>query len=94
MASPKKAFHENFDTDYVIVYRFVDSSEFPQMDNPFSAHGATGKEDARQGFEKLVQSLAKVGLSTEVRNGEKCSLLVFVRIVSDERLQTAVYRAR
>lgn len=94
MAPPKKAFHENFDTDYVIVYRFVDSSECSLRDKFSSIHNATGKEDARRGFEKLVQSLAKVGLSTEVRNGEKCSLLVFVRIASDERLQTAVYRAR
>jgi anoctamin-10 len=38
--------------------------------------------------------LASVGLSTEVRTGENCSLLIFVRIASEAHLNAEVYRSR
>lgn len=47
-----------------------------------------------QEFEKLVQALAKVGLATEVRMGDKHSLLVFVKVGSEEHLYGEVYRSR
>jgi hypothetical protein len=52
------------------------------------------KAEAATAFQNLVQLLARVGLVTEVRNGENCSLLVFVKVASDERLNNAVYRSR
>lgn len=45
-------------------------------------------------FEKLIQALEKVGLATEVRAGDKHSLLVFVRVDSQEHLFGEVYRSR
>jgi anoctamin-10 len=45
-------------------------------------------------FEKLCEALAKVGLQTEVRNGDAHSVLLFVRVASDEHLFGEVYRSR
>lgn len=45
-------------------------------------------------FEKLCQALANVGLQTEVRNGDSYSVLLFVRVASDEHLYGEVYRSR
>lgn len=45
-------------------------------------------------FQKLIEALAQVGLATEVRNGESHSLLVFVKVASDEHLFGEVYRSR
>lgn len=45
-------------------------------------------------FEKLCEALANVGLQTEVRNGESHSILLFVRVASDEHLFGEVYRSR
>lgn len=47
-----------------------------------------------QKFEKLIQALTRVGLSTEVRNGSNHSLLIFVKAASDEYLYGEVYRSR
>ena len=44
-------------------------------------------------LEKLLESLAQVGLQAEVRQGDESSLLVFVR-ASETRLKRAVYRSR
>ena len=52
------------------------------------------KSEAQKGLEYLLEALARVGLAIEVRNGDKCSLLVFVKIASDERLNHEVYRSR
>lgn len=52
------------------------------------------KTEALTEFQKLVQALARAGLATEVRNGGNCSLLVFLKTASDERLNKAVYRSR
>lgn len=68
----------NMDVDYVLIFRFTDSD----------------KTEAAKQFEELVQALAKVGLATEVRNGESHSLLVFVKVASDEHLHGEVYRSR
>lgn len=43
----------NMEVDYAVVFRFA----------------TTGREAAMSQFEKLIQSLTRVGLSTEVRNG-------------------------
>ena len=84
------------DVDYVVTYRFVDCSR------PSSEDNVTGmitnllpdKSNAIPQFERLLQSLAAVGLSTEVRNGDKHSLLVFVKFASDRQLYNEVHRSR
>jgi anoctamin-10 len=43
---------------------------------------------------KLIQALNGVGLSTEVRNGDNCAVLVFVKVASDRHLKAEVYRSR
>lgn len=72
------ALQTNLDVDYVITYRFAD----------------TEKAKAAAQFEKLCEALANVGLQTEVRNGDSYSLLLFVRVASDEHLFGEVYRSR
>lgn len=54
----------------------------------------TAKTEASRSFQDLVQALARVGLAIEVRNGGNCSLLIFVKVASDERLNNAIYRSR
>ena len=78
MAPSKISKQGSFDVDYVIVYRFTDLT----------------KEEARQGLEKLVHALARVGLLTEVRDGGNCSLLIFTKTATDNRLAHVVYRSR
>lgn len=56
----------------------------------------TGRADQSQAIkelEKLLRTLASVGLQTEVRQGDETSLLIFVRATS-KRLKRAVYRSR
>lgn len=43
---------------------------------------------------KLIEALNDVGLMTEVRNGDNCSLLIFVKAASDRHLRSEVYRSR
>jgi anoctamin-10 len=52
------------------------------------------KSKAVAQFEKLCEALANVGLQTEVRNGDSHSVLLFVRVASDEHLHGEVYRSR
>ncbi|KAI9717348.1 MAG: hypothetical protein M1828_007236 [Chrysothrix sp. TS-e1954] len=66
------------DVDYVITYRFAD----------------TDRNKAVAQFQKLVETLASIGLMTEVRNGEKHSLLIFVKAASEQHLYGEVYRSR
>jgi anoctamin-10 len=68
----------NMNVDYVLTFRFTDSD----------------KAEATKTFGELVRALAKVGLATEVRNGESHSLLLFVKVASDEHLFGEVYRSR
>ncbi|KAJ9148907.1 Plasma membrane channel protein [Pleurostoma richardsiae] len=78
-ADPEKAgLNSNFNVDYVIHY------QFPQTD--------TTEAEAR--FVQLIESLATVGLATEVRRGDKSSLLVFVKIASEDFLKSQIYRYR
>lgn len=44
-------------------------------------------------LQKLLQTLAEVGLQSEVRQGDEASLLIFVR-ASKTQLKRAVYRSR
>lgn len=41
-----------------------------------------------------MEKLASVGLATEVRNGDSHSLLVFVKVASEEHVYGEVYRSR
>jgi anoctamin-10 len=54
----------------------------------------TDKAKAIAQFEKLCEALSNVGLQTEVRNGGSQSVLLFVRVASDEHLYGEVYRSR
>ena len=96
MAPQHSTLHDNFDVDYVIIYRFADTSESrnPMARLCLTRSTPTAKAEASRNFQDLVQALARVGLAIEVRNGENCSLLVFVKMASNERLNNAVYRSR
>ena len=52
------------------------------------------KAEAEDAFERLLRALARVGLAIEIRNGDNCSLLVFVKVASEKHLNRAVYRSR
>ncbi|KAF2852794.1 DUF590-domain-containing protein [Plenodomus tracheiphilus IPT5] len=73
-----QALQSNLDVDYVISYRFAKSD----------------KAKAIAQFEKLCQAISNVGLQTEVRNGDSHSVLLFVRVASDQHLFGEVYRSR
>lgn len=49
---------------------------------------------AIQQFNKLVETLAARGLTTEVRNGDDQSVLIFVKLSSDKHLYSEIYRSR
>ena len=88
----------NFDVDFVISYRYLGTGIFGlPSDLPYclsSQYSSTDKSEALNEFQKLIQSLAQVGLQTEVRNGENHTILIFVKAANDEALGTAVYRSR
>ena len=96
MAPQHNVLHDNFGVDYVITYRFANTCEYSITMVSFFLDILilTAKADASRSLEDLVQALARVGFAIEVRNGEGCSLLVFVKVASDERLNNAVYRSR
>ncbi|KAL8407920.1 hypothetical protein RB594_006649 [Gaeumannomyces avenae] len=71
---------KNFDVDYVVNYQ-IPSNKSERI-------------EAEAAFVQLVQALVNVGFATEVRYGGKHSLLVFVKIVSDQLLHAQVYRYR
>ncbi|KXX80252.1 Anoctamin-10 [Madurella mycetomatis] len=68
----------NFDVDYVIHYTIP----------------PTETAEAEASFTQLIEALASAGFATEVRNGHKSSLLVFVKLASDRLLKSQVYRTR
>ncbi|KAI4185958.1 MAG: hypothetical protein L6R41_003802 [Letrouitia leprolyta] len=70
--------NSNFGVDYVIIYRFADTSS----------------AEALGGLTSLMQALARVGLEIETRNGDNCSLLIFVKVGSQTRFAGEVYRSR
>ncbi|KAF7562489.1 hypothetical protein G7046_g1630 [Stylonectria norvegica] len=55
---------------------------------------ANERAGAEAGFVQLIEALTSVGLSTEVRHGDKDSLLVFVKVAHPDLLAQQVYRAR
>jgi len=73
-----QALQSNMDVDYVISYHF----------------GKTDKTKAIAQLEKLCQAVANVGLQTEVRRGDSHTVLLFVRVASDQHLFGEVYRSR
>ncbi|OAA68407.1 plasma membrane channel protein [Niveomyces insectorum RCEF 264] len=71
--------NSNFNVDYVIRY-VVPAKE---------------RDEAEAAFIQLITALANAGFATEVRaGGDKTSLLVFVRIASDDLLRAQIYRSR
>jgi anoctamin-10 len=59
-----------------------------------NAEASIDKSAAVAKFEKLVEAISSIGLQTEVRNGENHSVLLFVRVASDDHLFGEVYRSR
>jgi anoctamin-10 len=53
---------------------------------------AQAKAEAK--FVELIRALNGVGLSTEVRNGDNCAVLIFVKMASQEQLNAEVYHSR
>lgn len=96
MAPPAKASHGNLDVDYVISYRFTETSKaiFSTREASANPWNVLDKLETQQGLQSLLQALAQVGLAIEVRNGDNCSLLIFVKVASDKRLSHEVYRSR
>jgi anoctamin-10 len=80
----------------VIDYRFADTCTDPLCATTFLAPDwfCTEKTEAEAQFVKLIQALNGVGLTTEVRNGDNCTLLIFVKTASERHLQAEVYRSR
>ncbi|KAH8802805.1 plasma membrane stress response protein-like protein [Xylogone sp. PMI_703] len=80
MASSTQSENSNYDVDYVIDFQFGTK--------------AAGQTQAEAQFTKLIQALNDLGLATEVRNGEKGSLLIFVKVASESHIRAEVYRSR
>lgn len=77
-AKMREALQTNLDVDYVISYK-IDTAD---------------KSGSTSQFTKLVRSLADAGLTTEVRNGDNTSLLVFVKAADEKLFADVVYRSR
>ncbi|KAI0470159.1 DUF590-domain-containing protein [Xylaria cf. heliscus] len=52
------------------------------------------KAEAEAGFIQLIEVLTKVGLASEVRYGDDSSVLVFVKVASNQYLASQIYRER
>ncbi|KAJ1331747.1 hypothetical protein MN608_05209 [Microdochium nivale] len=52
------------------------------------------RAEAEASFTQLVEDLTKIGLATEVRDGHDSSLLIFVKVASEQYLSTQIYRER
>lgn len=65
-----------------------------QNDNALPVLTGVEKQKAMERFATLVERLASVGLATETRVGKDHSLLVFVRVISEEHMYGEVYRSR
>lgn len=63
---------------------------FVQLANSPSTEDAK----AEAAFVQLIEALVKVGLATEVRRGDGSSLLIFVKIASENLLKQQIYRYR
>jgi len=67
-------------------------ARFPLIEGATDKRTDQSKAEAR--FAELIEALAEVGLATEVRRGDNCAILIFVRVASDRRLDAEVYRSR
>jgi len=79
------------------MYWTIDLQQQAFYSNPFLLNCAdlcTGKAQAEAQFVKLIEALNGVGLATEVRNGDNCAVLIFVKCASDSHLRAEVYRSR
>ena len=88
----------NYGVDYVVVYKY-DLKGMP-LTTP-SDHSSTGidsigtdKPKAAIDLDRLLSKLSHAGLATEVRNGENHTLLIFVKVASDEHMHAEIYRSR
>ncbi|KAI1177446.1 DUF590-domain-containing protein [Nemania sp. FL0916] len=54
----------------------------------------TDKAEAEAGCIQLIEALTKVGLASKVRHGDESSLLVFVKVASNQYLASQIYRER
>ncbi|KAK3696462.1 hypothetical protein LTR37_017963 [Vermiconidia calcicola] len=68
----------NMEVDYVIVFRYA----------------TTDKAQAEQRLEEMLERLSGAGLATEVRKGNDHSVLVFIKVGSDEHMNAEIYRSR
>ncbi|RYP55154.1 hypothetical protein DL770_010936 [Monosporascus sp. CRB-9-2] len=69
----------NMNVDYVIHYKIPPNKSQAEIEANFT---------------ELTQALTKIGLATEVRNCDESSLLVFVKVASEEYLASQIYRER
>ena len=54
----------------------------------------TERAEAEAGYVELIQALTKIGLATEVRQGDAQTLIIFVKIAAEETLRSQIYRSR
>lgn len=81
--------------DYVIDYRFATTGEYVAFPTYiFVINFPLGQAEAEAQFTKLIQTLYDAGLEAEVRNGDNCAVLIFVRVASDRHLNAQAYRSR
>ncbi|KAI1821534.1 DUF590-domain-containing protein [Xylaria intraflava] len=55
---------------------------------------APDKAEAEARFSQLIEALTRVGLAVEVRHGDECSLMVFVKVASNQYLASHIYQER
>jgi len=78
----------------VIDYRFATTRKINLYLPRHLLSLSAAKPQAEAQFVKLIKVLNDVGLTTEVRNGDNCAVLVFVKVASDRHLRAEVYRSR
>lgn len=62
---------------------------------PYTAEQSPDRAEAEAGFTQLIESLTKAGLASEVRGGiNNTSVLVFVKVASEQYLRSKIYRER
>ena len=84
-----------FSVDFVIDYRFATTGKGHQSTSLLSPLiQCPEKAQAEAQFVKLIESLNDVGLATEVRKGDNCAVLIFVKVASNRHLKAEVYRSR
>ncbi|ETS83009.1 hypothetical protein PFICI_04885 [Pestalotiopsis fici W106-1] len=69
----------NMNVDFVINYKIP----------------ASERDEAEAGFTQLIEVLTKAGVASEVRSGvDNTSVLVFVKVASDQYLKSKIYKER